>query len=391
MNPVSKLVLARLVLSLLAAFVAGTAAAQNFTILHSFPCGDASDGTSPTSSLVSDSAGNLYGTTSSGGSFESGTVFKLSPDGTETVLYSFTSTFDGQYPKGNIVRDSDGNLYGTTAGNGHASGTVFKLTPDGSLTVLHTFHLPPDGSLPYSGLVQGKQGDLYGATYAGGEFSEGTIFRVSTAGDQYTVLHSFKNDDGTRPDAPLVTDSAGNLYGAASRGGTSFDGTIFELDAADTFSVLHSFAGPDEGDTPLGITRDSAGNIYGVTANGGQLHCYGCGSVFKIDPAGNETILYNFKGDRDGAEPSAPLVEDASGNLYGITSLGGSTRCDYIYGCGTLFQVTQAGRKRTLHIFTGPDGYDPAEPLLLDHGSLYGTTVSGGELGCGTIFQYTLQ
>lgn len=362
--------------------------AQTYTILYSFQ--NSPDGDAPLGNLIADSAGNLYGTTESGGAKgEWGTVYKMAPDGTVTILYSFTDGSDGALPMGGVVMDAAGNLYGTTAGDlGFTKGTVFKLAPDGTFTVLHSFTGLSDGKVPFAGLVPDGMGGFYGATSQGGDASDGTIFRISTDGTQFKVL----SDIGTT--APLIRDSAGNLYGTA--GGGDFGlGEVFELDAAGNRTVVYSFgkSGAGDGRVPAsGLTRDAAGNLYGTTQFGGseQPPCpalEGCGMLFKIDPSGNETILFTFTGKRDGGQPVGGLILDSKGNLYGTATEGGKQCPDAT--CGMVFEISQAGKEKVLHAFTGAptDGYLPMSTLLFRRGIFYGTTFFGGTSDHGTIFQ----
>jgi uncharacterized repeat protein (TIGR03803 family) len=317
------------------------------TVLHSF-VGTPTDGQSPYAGLVRDAAGNLYGTTLSGGASDFGTVFKLDTTGTETVLHSFVgSPTDGQYTQGVLVRDSAGNLYGTTLNGGSSSncsggcGTVFKLDTTGTETVLHSFvGSPTDGANPFAGLLRDAAGNLYGTTAYGGNktayfcaFGCGTVFKVDTTGAE-TVLHNFIGGraDGTTPTGGLVRDAAGNFYGTTRQGGSFSKGTVFKLDTTGTETLLHSFTGhPDGWEPEVGLVRDAAGNLYGTTYKGGASVK---GMVFKVDATGAETVLYSFHGGAEGWLPEAGLIQDAAGNLYGTTTQGGT------YGDGTVFKLS---------------------------------------------------
>ncbi len=320
------------------------------TVLYSFAGG--SDGAGPLAGLIADSAGNLYGTTAKGGGagcggHGCGTVFKLTPDGTETVLYSFAGGNDGISPVAGLITDSAGNLYGTTQlGGKNHFGTVFKLAPDGTETVLYRFCFQgdpcTDGGSPYAGLIKDKAGNLYGTTAEGGTYSGGTVFRLAPDGSE-TVLYSFaRGSDGAYPKAGLIADSAGNLYGTtASGGGTGCGGygcgTVFKLAPEGTETVLYAFTGNDGAYPEAGVITDSAGNFYGTTQQGGTNDN---GTVFKLAPDGTETVLYSFAGGSDGSLPFAGLIADKKGHLYGTTSEGGSTRC-YGFGCGTVFKLNK--------------------------------------------------
>jgi uncharacterized repeat protein (TIGR03803 family) len=366
-----------------------SAQAQTFTILYSFTGG--ADGSGPHAGLIRDAAGNFYGTTYAGGdlSCKCGTVFKLDATGKETVLHSFTNNPDGAYPQAGLVRDAAGNLYGTTQRGGAVGfGTVFKLTLNtGEETVLHSFTGGPDGGFPGAGLVRDAASNLYGTTF--GAAGSGTAFKVDAAGNE-TVLHTFPGrPDGKTPNAALVRDAAGNLYGTTILGGIHNFGTVFKLNTTGKYKVLYSFTGGTDGKYPFAaLVLDAAGNLYGTTYYGGShLACsgYGCGTVFKVDRTGQETVLYRFKGATDGKNSRAGLVRDAAGNLYG-TNVGGG-----FPGEGTVFKLDTLGNETVLHIFgRDSEGAAPYADLILDAaGNLYGTTAGGGAFGYGTVYKLT--
>jgi uncharacterized repeat protein (TIGR03803 family) len=377
-----------------------TAHAGRFRVLYSFAGG--SDGAYPEAGLIKDLAGNLYGTTTGGGiSYGYGTVFELAPDGIETVLYAFTGGSDGNDPYAGLIRDSAGNLYGTTAfGGARHYGTVFELAPDGTETVLHSF-TGSDGADPFAGLIKDKAGNLYGTTEEGGStscegYGCGTVFELAPDGTE-TVLHAFTGgNDGDDPIGGLIKDSAGNLYGTTVNGGGTGCGygcgTVFKLAPDGTETVLYAFTGGSDGAGPAaGLIKDSAGNLYGTTEGGGGTSCnsgYGCGTVFEFAPDGTETVLHAFTGGNDGATPFAGLIKDSAGNLYGTTFLGGT------YGGGVVFKVAADGTETVLHAFTVKNGTNPFAGLIKDSaGNLYGTTSGGGNTscnapyGCGTVFR----
>jgi uncharacterized repeat protein (TIGR03803 family) len=358
------------------------------TVLHSFSGGDDSDGSDPVASLIFDSAGNLYGTTQSGG-LSCGAVFELTPSAgawTETVLYRFDCG-DGASPFGNVIFDSAGNLYGTTrygGGNvcnyGYGCGTAFKLTHAGGVwteTVLHSFN-GSDGDTPEAGLVFDKAGNLYGTTTGEGTNGYGNVFQLRPSGGAWTetVLYSFTGGaDGGTPRAGLFFDSTGNLYGTAEMGGTAGDGVVFEIAGYSLISesVLYSFKGGSDGSNPsVGLIQDAAGNLYGTASGGGK----GYGTVFKLSLSNGQwtqTVLYSFTGGNDGATPEAPLMFDKSGNLYGTTNGGG------LYALGTVFEVSHNGSKwaeTVLYSFKGgSDGNSPLAGVIRDSaGNLFGTT-----------------
>jgi uncharacterized repeat protein (TIGR03803 family) len=324
------------------------------SVLSSFWGGN---GLGPESGLIQDSAGNFYGTTYDGGTLEGGlclhgcgTVFKLDPSGKLTVLHAFTGGTDGGQPETALVEDAAGNLYGTTTIGGDLScrygmgcGVVFKLDPNGIETVLHAFSGMPDGWWPSGELVPDGQGNFYGTTWFGGPSDYGTVFKLNSSG-QETILYSFSGiSSGEYPNGPLVPDAKGNVYGTANGGGdTSCDlcGLVFELDTAGKETVLHTFSGSPDGAYPYaGLVIDSSGNLYGTTYGGGSRACgLGCGTVFKVDAHGNETVLHTFTGGTDGSEPRDRLNIDGSGNVYGTAPGGGDSSCGY-GGCGVVFKI----------------------------------------------------
>jgi uncharacterized repeat protein (TIGR03803 family) len=322
------------------------------TVLHTFAGG--TDGAGP-STLVLDRAGNLYGIAgggdlSCGGGVGCGIVFELDATGRKKNLHIFADTPDGAGPNGALVLDGAGNLYGTTGGGGASGfGTVFKLDPTGVEEVLYSFKGAPDGEYPRGGVVRDSAGNLYGTTYLGGASSEfggfGTVFKLDPTGVE-TVLYSFKGSpDGAWPTAGLALDKAGNLYGTTSSGGSSLTlGTVFKVDPAGEETVIYSFQSCPDGANPnAGVVLDSAGNLYGATVYGGDVNCgneSGCGMVFKVDPTRRETILHTFKTDYSENAPTFPyggLILDPRGHLYGTTYYGGSKAPWY---AGTVYELT---------------------------------------------------
>ena len=317
------------------------------TVLYSFcALSGCKDGYHPHAGLILDTMGNLYGTTYDGGAHQAGTVFEISGSA-ETVLYSFcvlSHCRDGYYPRAGLVRDNHGNLYGTTQFNGaYGGGTVFELSASGTETVLYSFCAQPgcvDGSGPRAGLVLDTSGNLYGTTYNGGANGKGMVFKVSASGTE-AVLYSFCAQsgcpDGSNPLAGLVLDTNGNLYGTTLKGGANGKGTVFEVSASGAETVLHSFCaqpGCRDGSSPqAGLVMDANGNLYGTTYYGGAKR--GRGTVFELSPNGTETVLHSFSANGiDGYNPVAGLVLDTKGNLYGTTLAGGANRG------GTVFEVT---------------------------------------------------
>jgi uncharacterized repeat protein (TIGR03803 family) len=369
-----------------------SAHAQTFTVLYTFTNTD--QGWQPDAAPILDGAGNLYGTTQYGGTAGGfGTIYKLDNGGNESVLYSFAGTPDGEDPEGALVSDGAGNLYGTTIYGGTAGGygTVFKLSHTGKLTLPHSFASNPDGADPHGALVGDAQGNGYGTTqYGGTAGGYGTVFKLAPNGT-LTLLHSFAGTpDGEDPQAGLYRDAAGNLYGTTQYGGTAGGyGTVFKLARDGNLTLLHSFAGTPDGENPYAaLAADSAGNGYGTTKYGGTAGGYG--TVFKIDRTGHFSLLHSFAGNPDGVNPVSSVVVDPAGNVYGTTFYGGES------GYGTVFEIDTTGKLTILHSFTGTsDGSNPMAGLTLDAtGNLYGATTEGGDLscgfdGCGVVFKVT--
>jgi len=369
--------------------IGASAQVSRYKVVYSFTGG--SDGGLLFGGLVMDSAGNLYGTTTTGGVSGAGTIFKITKTGVETTLYNFAGLRDGTNPYSPMILDSAGNLYGTTLTGGIGGGTVFELDTAGHETILHYFDPSNgDGRCP-EGLVFDSQGNLYGSTNYGGTNDRGLIYELVNSGGTWSenILYRFAGgDDGSQPLGALVFDSAGNLYGTTQIGGTFSKGTVFELTPSGQKVVLHNI-NTHEGFRPNGgLIFDDSGNLYG-TAQGGAL---GYGSVFKLDSAGNFSVLYEFKGGFDGAFPFGPLVIDPNGYLYGTTNDAGySFLCESPYGCGVAFRVDMSGNQRVMHAFKGmPDGRNSWSGLVRDQaGHLFGVTVEGGSYDFGTVYAIT--
>jgi uncharacterized repeat protein (TIGR03803 family) len=317
----------------------------SYTNLHSF-AGPPIDGANPYGGLVQGNDGNFYGTTKFGGTSNSGTVFRISAVGQLTNLWMFTGGSDGGIPFYAPVQGSDGNFYGTASiGGTNGVGAVFRISPGGSYTNLYSFGLYPDGFLPEGGLVQGSDGNFYGTTYLGGTNTNclegcGTVFRISPSGS-YTSLYSFAGppNDGNSP-AGLVQGSDGNLYGTTAFGNTNGDGAVFRISPNGTYTNLHFFTGsPNDGrNSYAGLVQASDGNLYGTTFYGGtSTNCgSGCGTVFRISLTGSYTSLYSFFAalPNDGIAPIDGLVQGSDGNIYGTTRNGGTSHI------GTVFKLT---------------------------------------------------
>jgi uncharacterized repeat protein (TIGR03803 family) len=364
------------------------ASEQDFEVIYSFH--NNGDGTIPEGGVVMDAAGNIFGTTFEDGEASSpGTIFSISPDGTERVLYHFKGRKDGTYPYSDLLKDRRGNLYGTTEGGGPDNmGVVFKLAPDGREKPIYTFTLP-DTAVPES-ITLGRHGTLYGAAMNVCEIC-GYIYKLSKSGTE-TVLYTFTGgEDGGSPIGQLVEDAQGNLYGTTSGGGAYGGGVVFKLTPDGKETVLHAFMGGSDGSAPDGgLVADKAGNLYGTTyLGGGVIGGGGAGTVFKIAPDGTETVLYRFcsvANCADGWEPAGNLLLDSAGNIYGTTTRG----ADISYN-GTIFKLAPDGAETVLHAFTGGDdgGYpnDLYQDTTNSEGYLYGTAGSYGAYGAGVVFK----
>jgi len=360
--------------------------AQTFRVLHEFNGGSAGgvlDGSRPHGGLVRDTAGNLFGTTFDGGGVDEGVVYKIdSRTGGETVLFTFSAFVSGSSPASNLVQDPAGNLYGIADEGPGGAGVLFKISQAGQQTLLEAFQggLGRNARVPSGGILMDKTGNFFGTTLAGGngscQFGCGTVFRLDAAGLLH-VRHSFSGGaDGSQPYGPLVKDAAGNLYGVAQHGGNlscaEFPqlgcGTVFKVATNGQLTVLHTFAGGADGAVPQpGLLMDKAGNIFGTAGFGGTSEN---GTVFEIAADGTYKVLHRFVG-KDGSTPNGSLVLDPAGNLFGTTQTGGDD------GLGTVFELTPAGLINTLHSFTGlDDGAAPLAGVIRDTaGHLFGTAV----------------
>ncbi|MBV8977482.1 MAG: hypothetical protein JOZ13_08895 [Alphaproteobacteria bacterium] len=360
----------------------GGAAAKD-TILYTFKGGK--DGGQPYGNLLRDANGNLFGTTYSGGRYNFGTVYKLAPDGTETVLWHFGLS-DGAYPRAGMIADAQGDFYGTTTGGGaDFDGTVFELKSNGHRVVLWQFTGGTDGRVPETALVRDDQGNLYGTTSTGGGDGNGSgvVFEVASSG-QFSVLYTFTGGaDGGNPYGRLLRDSNGNLFGTTFTGGANGLGTVFELTSDGQESVLHSFDA-SEGAQPLaGLIVDGKGNFIGSASTDGAT---GHGSIFKLAPSGDFSVLWACQGGLGGSSPTSDLIQDASGKFYGTTRLGGKPDVNG----GVVFKLTPSGKQTVLHRFGGgKDGMSPHGVIMDDAGNLYGVTDAGGKFGAGVVYEVT--
>jgi uncharacterized repeat protein (TIGR03803 family) len=420
---------AALIIAAAAVASSGAARASTYKVIHQFQLPK-----NPTGNLAIDAAGNLYGTTLYGGScsiVDCGVAWKLgpNPDGvwTFSILHSFAAGADGANPQGGLVFDAaTGNLYGTTVNFGASPGTgccgtVFELkaNPDGtwSHSVLYSFKGIPDGEAPEAGLTLDAAGNLYGTTSGGGAQGNGVVFKLAPNPDgtwTESVLYSFTGGtDGSNPEAGLIFDAHGNLYGTTSQGGPTSAvcgvgcGAVFKLarnaDGTWAESVLHSFTGgADDGwGSHAGLIFDATGTLYGTTSAGGGTKCSGggCGTVFKLarnpDDTWTESVLHSFTGGADGNSPQAGLIFDAAGNLYGTTNTGGDASPAACHveaqGCGVVFKLTPTSggwNETVLRSFRGLGKYPTASVIFDPKGNLYGTT-SSGTGNYGVVFKIT--
>jgi uncharacterized repeat protein (TIGR03803 family) len=414
----------------------GAARAATETIIHNF--GSFPRGANPYAPLVHDASGDLYGTTFQGGRANVGVVFKLSASG-QTVLHSFAGGADGANPYAGVKLDAEGNLYGTTYVGGTANfGVVYKLSPTGQETLLHTFTGGSDGGNPYAGVILDVAGNLYGTASTGGTANAGVVYKLDPATGQETVLYNFTGGaDGANPYGGVIADADGNLYGTTHGGGSFEDGVVYKLSPSGVEKVLYNFGkfGTGGGVPADGVVRDSAGNLYGtattavykLTASGqytvlafpfgcrtggevwagvvldaaGNLYgtsgiptygqCLGDtpvpnGAVYKLDTAGQLSVLYRFPGasrpqPETGAELNSAVMLDSAGNLYGATSNGGLA--------GMVYKLDSAGQETTLYSFpAAPGGTRAIGPVIGDSaGNLYGTTQEGGTYNRGVLYK----
>ncbi|MGO9650142.1 MAG: choice-of-anchor tandem repeat GloVer-containing protein [Terriglobales bacterium] len=374
-------------ISLLVAATVITSRAQTFETLVNF---DGTNGANPVyPGLVQGIDGNLYGTTLGGGANLSGTVFRLTPGGKLTTLYSFCSQVncaDGSLPQAGLSLATNGSFYGATSQGGvYGNGIVFRINTQGVLTTLHSFDYSTEGVQPFAPPIQGSDGNLYGTTTGGGPYNAGTVFKMTPDG-VLTTLHDFEGD-GASPLGALVQAVDGDLYGTTQLGGSSGNGTIFRITTGGTFTSLLSFNFTDGSGPSSGLIQGIDGKLYGTTYQGGaNSSCEdGCGTVYRISLSGTLTTVYNFNL-TDGANPVSPLVQGSDGNLYGTTYAGGSsTTC--FQGCGTVYRLSPTSVLTTLHSFDLTDGAQPYGSVdQATGGNFYGTTTQGGSDSVGTVF-----
>jgi uncharacterized repeat protein (TIGR03803 family) len=373
------------------------------------------NGSNGATDLVFDAHGNVYGTTVTGGDFDCGTVFKLTPAGggqwTESVLFSFDCFDTGKNPHGGVTLDSQGNIYGTTVAGGGGGfcvgdgcGVVFQLSQSGGSwieNVIYNFRDSPDGWGAGGAVVFDALGNLYGTTPDGGANEAGTVYQLSPHSGQWTetILHNFTGgDDGAVGGlGRLLVDRGGNLYGVTEVGGHYGAGTVYRVSRVTIngwhFATLYAFRGQPDASSPYGgLVADGRGNLYGTTYFGGSA---GAGAAYQLSPGVSvtgewrESLLYSFQEAADGGFPLGTLVFDGAGNLHGTTSAGGDPGCD----CGVVFALTSDGHggwtQSVQHIFGGQhDGMSPLYGMTPDGaGNYYGATAFGGTANMGAVYE----
>jgi uncharacterized repeat protein (TIGR03803 family) len=379
---------------------------SSYRVLYSFD--RFPNGANPLAGLIN-VKGTLYGTTSLGGKgcgefherpYGCGTVFSITTNGAEHLVYSFHPWKQGAHPESGLIH-VDGTFYGTTyKGGGNHVGAVYSINASGSETVLHSFEGGSDGSYPRAPLLA-VNSTFYGTTaYGGATTGHGTVYSISASGG-YTVLHRFKGrSDGAYPDGGLI-DVNGTLYGTTLFGGGSSAcvgeygcGTVYSVTPSGVEKVLHRFASGSDGAEPSGELIAINGTLYGTTGVGGGGACArGCGTVYSVTPSGVEKVLHRFTSGAGGVGPSGGLI-DVNGTLYGTTTIGGKSKACYGNGCGTVYSISTSGAESVLYRFAGgSDGSYPVAPLVSVDGTFYGITHGGGLAqqcgdGCGTVFAF---
>ena len=390
------LILTTLMLLIAASTTAATA--QTYTDLFNF---NGTDGANPEhpALLAQGRDGNLYGTTCRGGTGGAGVVFKITSSGDQTVLYNFDGGTDGACPEGGLTLGTDGNFYGTTyqGGANLNSGTIFKITPAGNLTTLYSFCSQSnctDGSLPYAPPIQGTDGNFYGTTAGRGE-APPTAYKITSSGT-FTLLATLPHrapacdfyNCGSK--APLLQGTDGNFYGTTETGGAiSSRGTAFKITPQGILTIICSFGGARGYFPSASLIQGSDGNFYGTAKKGTAHHT---GDVFKLTPQGAFTVLHRFSDapdPKDGAYPVAGLVQATDGNFYGATHFGGNVNCRVTYnrGCGVIFQITPAGAYSILYRFDDTHGASPmSTPVQHTNGKIYGLATNGGASNDGVVY-----
>jgi uncharacterized repeat protein (TIGR03803 family) len=344
--------------------------------------------------MIRGTDGNFYVVSSTGGTGR-GVIARIAPDGTLSVVHAMATNEEGYSPFSGVIQGSDGNLYGTTyLGGAEGGGVVYKVALDGTYTVLRNLGQDKtDAVLPYGGLLQAPDGYLYGTTLRGGANDRGTVFRLSTTGSEFSILHSFNGQDGENPEGALIVGADGNLYGTTLQGGSSSRGTVFKITTSGTLTSVYSFPSLGAFNTQgqainatganprAGLLLAADGNFYGTAYQGGPA---GNGTVFRMTPAGDVTVVHSFTGPSfGGALPLSDVTQDAAGNLYGTTEFGG-----YL-NQGTAWRISPSGQFSLLHSFSGSllDGYKPYASLLPFDNMLYGVSFTDTTAGIGAIFK----
>ena len=352
-----------------------TTSGANFSVIKGFE----DWGSAPNGNLLKDSDGNFYGMTSKGGTYNAGSVFKMSPDGKVTVLKEFNLNVDGGYPDGELIKGADGNFYGMTlASSGY--GTIFKISSAGIYTIIKDLSFA-DGANPHGHLTLAKDGNFYGITHGGGANGNGTIFKLTPSG-VYSVIHNMnKATEGGDSYASLTEGKDGNLYGVTYDGGTFGYGTIFKVTTTGTLTVLKHLSQAIDGGYPqCDLIQATDGNFYGTCYNGGSI---GYGTIFKITTAGAYTVIKNLSYSTDGASPYGGLMQNTDGNFYGITLAGGSK------GGGTIYKLTATGIYSVIHVFDPVTEGNSSLSVLINgfDNNLYALCSSGGLYNLGTAFK----
>ena len=363
-------------------------ASPTFYTLATFPSTNRQNlnGSSPSGAVIADAFGNLYGTTAFGGQYSNGTIFELSGGGAGTLVNFDGTNGDGAWPYAGLIAGTDGNFYGTTfAGGIGGNGTVYELSASTHVLTTTTTFNGTNGASPYGKLFADGNGNLYGSTYYGGTPGplpgKGTIFKI--AGGSLVTLANFTGPNGANPYGGVIVDQSGNVYGTTYAGGASGNGTVFEYSPiTQVVTTLVTFNVSNGKKPYAGLIADAAGNLYGAASEGGT---FGYGTIFKI--AANSHIfstLFSFN-HANGANPESDLIVDASGDLFGTAFSGG------LHDAGTVFELpVNSNSLITLHDFSVVDGQLPEAPLMADGaGNLYGTTMKGGDSGNGTVFAIT--
>lgn len=363
---------------------AALAQAQTVTDIYNFANNGISGANPWYVTLVQGTNGNLYGTAYNGGAFAAGTVFNITTSGSQKLIHSFTgTTADGANPTGGLTLGTDGNFYGATQQGGlHSMGTIFKITPTGTITILHNFNSFIDGAFPWFPPILASDGNFYGTASGGGINGNGIVYKITSSGT-FTQIYRFDVTHGFSPIAPPTQGTDGFLYIPVAEGGTSYCGTILKLSTAGVINNTYNFPCGSGGSFPIGpLIQASNGNFYSTTQDGGTN---GEGVIYQVTPSLTVTVMHSFGAlFGDGTYPSAGLLLATDGNYYGSTSDGGAN------GDGTLFNTSTSGTYTSLYSFNNTANLtqmDPlAPPVQATNGILYGITEFGGPANNGTVY-----